>query len=916
MAEVKKGKEFFKLTYDHLRLIAKDIFGDSPSVAIREIIQNAHDAILIRAAQTKEDGEDQGWAVRIVLNPDKKTITIIDDGVGMTLQEIMSDLTVLGASPKKNLEERYEDILSSDKLENVVGVFGYGFVASLIVSKEIELWTKSVKSNTKGIYCRFGRSEEYEYDEQDISEPGTKIVLHIDAKVAEITEDKEDIYSGEIARSLKGGNILNIDTIKAIVQKYCDLLEYDIRVGLEGLDEVVVNLKQAPWEVEEYPSMQQYLQFFKRRVGQDVNEPLFYIPFFSTHEEDKIKASGVLYVPDPGARRREEIGFLDIFVKRMWVCEEEIDLLPRWASFLKGVIISPDLVPRMDRHKLDRNHVSYHRLKKALDKTIYEYFKDLSINKTETFREFLNPYGESFKRGLGIEWHEKHEREEGFIYDELLRNIPFRAYSQKQMGGKLTTINSYMGLDPKQAMIRTGKEKNKIYAVGRMIPLDKQGELRKLISQKSYPVIVPETGGDLLLLAILGEVFNKYLDVVDIETRLMKDFMDLLKREEKERWDLFVEYFKFWAKDHRIPEVNVGNIPITDLPAMIADIPQEAEEEQEKEEKKESLEAAIAEKHRKAVIINAKNRLMQNLLAYCEENKLERLDFLVESCLHQCFHMAVKEHLGGDITPILLTHCFQTQMEFMEKTIEKQKEYDERQRGYDKLSLQSSEVDSELKKYRSIFGEVDFDKIIKVPDKPEPRWCAIIITDIDSSTTTLSNLDFEDRGDIFSQYVQTLKSHIIDCGGFFDKFTGDGFIALFGVDMEGEPSLEEAQRFCKDAEMCAEEIQIITKKFCEQENIRKKLDQEGLGNFLCRTAISYGKVAFGKFGSTGSVVGKAIVEATRICSEKRFFESSRRLVVSEDFFKKLGQVPGREFKLIEENYQLKGLSRKINVYGI
>ena len=85
--------------------------------------------------------------------------------------------------------------------------------------------------------------------------------------------------------------------------------------------------------------------------------------------------------------------------------------------------------------------------------------------------------------------------------------------------------------------------------------------------------------------------------------------------------------------------------------------------------------------------------------------------------------------------------------------------------------------------------------------------------------------------------------------------------------------------------------------------------------FKLRTAISYGKIAFGKFGTTGSVVGKAIVEAARMCADKQLFDKTIQVIISEEFLTKLGVAPGREFKLIQEDYEPRGLARKFNVYG-
>jgi len=924
-----KGKDFFKLTYDHLRLIAKDIFGESPSAAIREVIQNAHDAILIRAAQS--DMNSANWSVHVILDPEKKTITIKDDGVGMNLKDIQEYLTVLGATPKRDIVEKYKDIKDPNqraKLENVAGIFGFGFVASLIISKEIELWTKKDEPNAVGVYCRFGRHAEYDWTTGVDTEIGTRLLLHIDERAQEIDFEKESMYSDEMAHALKGGNILHPETITTIIQKYCDLLEFDIRLAVTGFNRDItdwqrINLKETPWEIEAHPSRQELLDFFKRRVGQDVNQPLHIIePFKLIREEDEINGSGILYIPDPGAKGKREVGNFEIFVKRIWVCEGEVDLLPPWASFLKGIIISPDLVPKMDRQELDKTHTSYHRLKEALRKRVYIYFREMSINKTKDFKDLLDIYGLWYKRGLLTELYDYEARGEVYPHSDLLRTLPFKVFSQTYTSGRLLTLNSYLGADPNLPLRRSGKEKHKVYAPARVVGPDRQGEYRKLVAARSINVIIPEYSEDLFLLTYINKILKNNIEMLDPEVFLLKDFMEVLKGEELEKWRLFMETMKDFSQKHNMnTDVTVANIPKVNLPAMITQIPHDNDLATDKSNGKDT-EETIKERYREVIILNAKNKVMGSLLEYCESQNLDRLDDFSVSCLHKCYHMAIMEHMGGSLPPQFLEHDVDVITQYLEQSIEREKEFYKNQRRQDKIIEERTKLESEVKKfegrldeYKQVFGEIQPGNFFAIPDKPQPRWCAILITDIDSSTITLSNLDFEDRGEIFNQYIETLKKHVTSYNGFFDKFTGDGFIALFGVEQMVEPNGDQIRKFCTDVKLCAEGIQLETSKFFTRPEIKKVLEDENLREFHCRTAISFGKVAFGKFGGTGSVVGKAIVEAARMCANKEFYKKNISIVVSGEFILKLGQEPGQEFHLIEEGFIPRGLARKFNVYG-
>jgi class 3 adenylate cyclase len=612
-------------------------------------------------------------------------------------------------------------------------------------------------------------------------------------------------------------------------------------------------------------------------------------------------------------------------VKRIWVCEGEIGLLPPWATFLKGIIISPDLVPKMDRQEMDRTHASYHRLKEALRKRIFAYFREMSINKTNDFKAFLDVYGLWYKRGLLSELADYEKRGEVYPHSDLLRTIPFKVFSQMFTSGKLLTLNSYLGADPNCPLVRAGKERHKVYAPSRVVGLDRQGEYRKLVTTRSINVIIPECDEDLFLLAFIEKTFRNNVEMLDPEVRLLKDYMEILKTEEQEKWSLFIETIKEFSQKHLDMstgfDVTVGNIPKVNLPAMIAQIPQEKALLDDQEDG-EDFEKTMNERYRQVIVLNARNKVMSSLLEYCESQHLDRLDDFSITCLHKCYHMALMDHSGGSIPPQFLEHDVELVTLYMQGYIEREKEFYNSQRKQDEILEERTRLESENKKqkeildqYHLMYGHIKPDTRFIVPDTPEPRWCAILITDIDSSTTTLSNLDFEDRGGIFNQYVEKLKEHVLKHNGFFDKFTGDGFIALFGIDQKGELTSDQIERFCIDAKACAESIQAETNRFCTTPNIMKTLQNENLRDFRCRTAISFGKVAFGKFGGIGSVVGKAIVEAARMCAHKEFFKSNIEIVISEDFLVKLRQAPGREFQLLTENFLPKGLSRQFNVYG-
>jgi len=133
----------FTISNRFLKLLAHHLFGDSPAVALRELIQNAHDAVLMRAA--REPGPRAGWGVRVIIDERLKQIEITDTGVGMSADDIINSLMCRGSGAKEDdkINSLMREVKNPEMLKNVAGYFGFGFIASMMVSKKVEIWTKA-----------------------------------------------------------------------------------------------------------------------------------------------------------------------------------------------------------------------------------------------------------------------------------------------------------------------------------------------------------------------------------------------------------------------------------------------------------------------------------------------------------------------------------------------------------------------------------------------------------------------------------------------------------------------------------------------------------------------------------------------------------------------------------------------------
>lgn len=366
----------FKMTPEFLRdIVAKYTFHNSAAAALRELIQNAHDACIVRCAI---DGRDDG-EVDVLLDPREGTITITDNGVGMTVQDIQNELTTIGRGKRaSSIAERYSIPTNrKDRLINVVGEFGFGFIASFIIADKIEIHTRHVDPSAKSLKCVFSTSGIFYQIEESKEEfsVGTTLVLHLN------NEHRHPPLRP--AKNALEGSIISYDTVEAVIKKYCLLLQYPITVTLQG--ETVgsqLNVSELPWQ-EKTDLTHKVKAFYENRQGQGaLGELLFTIPFtFSREKGDEVNMEGILVVDSrsPGTFDDEDrFGNLEVFVKHMWVCEGQKQLLPHWAWFMTGILVTPDLRPLPGRADLETQHESFDRVKRVLHKLLASKFLEVA----------------------------------------------------------------------------------------------------------------------------------------------------------------------------------------------------------------------------------------------------------------------------------------------------------------------------------------------------------------------------------------------------------------------------------------------------------------------------------------------------------------------------------------------------------
>jgi molecular chaperone HtpG len=289
-------------------------------VFLRELVSNGVDAISKRrmAAMAGDCAEGSEGQIRIRIDREAKTLTISDNGIGMTADEVKRYINQVAFSSAEDFLEKY-------KQENdaIIGHFGLGFYSSFMVAKQVELVTLSARDGSEAVRWSCDGSPNFSLEGAERSEPGTDVVLHL------MDEELEYI---EPAR------------IRTLITTYCDFMP--VEVQLEG---ETVNKREAPWRKsprdltdDDYIELYRYLYPFQ-------GDPLLWVHLNTDYPYN---LQGILYFPKASGRADWEKGEIKLYCNQVFVSDSIKEVVPRYLLPLRGVIDSPDIPLNVSRSAL------------------------------------------------------------------------------------------------------------------------------------------------------------------------------------------------------------------------------------------------------------------------------------------------------------------------------------------------------------------------------------------------------------------------------------------------------------------------------------------------------------------------------------------------------------------------------------
>lgn len=506
MVEKMKKKAFKSESKRLLDLMINSIYTNK-EIFLRELISNASDALDKLYYQSLTDKKlkvkREELEINITYDKENRILTIEDNGIGMTEEELEHNLGTIAQSGSLKFKE---NLSKQDKID-IIGQFGVGFYSAFMVSDCIEVTTKSATAKEKnGWHWISTGVDGYSIEACDKKTCGTKISLHLKPD----TEDEN--YS----------QYLEEYELKELIKKYSDYIRYPIKMKvtkqvlkdqekneyeekeeIETINSMIPLWKRNPKEVTE----EDYNHFYMDKFN-DFDKPLKVI---TTSVEGLCSYKGLLFIPSHAPydfyTKDYEKG-LSLYASGVLIMEKCSDLLPDYFSFVKGVVDTEDLSLNISREMLQKSK-SLNLIAKNIESKIRKELETMLKEDRETYESFFNTFGMQLKYGV----YDNYGRDKDKLQDLIM------FYSSKRE--KLVTLKEYV------EHMKEGQEKI-YYATGNSISkIDSLPQVEQ-VKEKDYDILYLTDYIDEFVLSAIHEYEKKAF--VNIE----KDDLDLGTEEEKE----------------------------------------------------------------------------------------------------------------------------------------------------------------------------------------------------------------------------------------------------------------------------------------------------------------------------------------------------------------------------------------------
>ena len=538
-------KEFKTEVQQLLDLVIHSLYSNK-DIFLRELVSNGSDAIdrlRFKALSDKElMKDDPEFRIKLFVDNKAKTLRIEDNGIGMTREELETDIGTIARSGTRQFMEELKKGKASDNLE-LIGQFGVGFYSAFMVADKVTLKTRPAGSDESWTWESSGGGT-YEISEGGRDKRGTEITLHLN-------ESSRD-YIVEFK-------------LRQIIKKYSDFVEYPIVMDITR-DETPVNDEGKPEEGAEKQTTiteetlnsmkaiwmrpksevkkEEYNEFYKH-VSRDYTDPLKTIHYSA---EGKIEFKALLYLPsrapfDMFQQEGTRHG-IHLYVKRIFIMDNCEALLPRYLRFAKGVVESNDLPLNVSREILQED-VVIKQIEKSVTTKILSELKSMMKKSEEDYLTFYREFGKVLKEGIEVDPTNKDKIKDLLLFE-----------SSRTEPGKYVSLKEYterMVLDQKEIYYITGTSRGAV----------ENSPHLEVFKQKEIEVLFMVEPVDEFILAGFGEYDGKKLKSIaqgdiDLGSEEEKKLADEQKKEASGKYKKLIKKVQDSLKDD-VKEVRLSD---------------------------------------------------------------------------------------------------------------------------------------------------------------------------------------------------------------------------------------------------------------------------------------------------------------------------------------------------------------------
>ena len=511
-----------KISSENMMPIIKKWLYSDKDIFLREIVANGIDAItkhkkLVEMGETVK--EETEYKVSVYVDESSKTLTVEDNGIGMTSDEVEKYITQIAFSGANDFLQQYEKASG----DGIIGHFGLGFYSAYMVSDNVEIFTKSYKEAAAVKWESDGNAT-YQISEADKTTRGTKIVMHI--------ADGEEEFLKETR-------------IRELLRKYCSFMPFSIYLNPknDGNDKPINNTMPLYLKDPKECTDEEYKEFY-REAFHDYNEPLFWIHL---NMDYPFCLKGILYFPQVKKQEVQlEKGEVKLYCNQVFIADNIKEVVPEFLMLLNGVIDCPEIPLNVSRSFLQNDRqvqkISKHITKKVADKLI-----SLFNNDREHYEKCWKDIATFIKFGC--------MKEEDFY--EKVKNIII----YKNLRGEFKPLNDYFGEEISDEDSKNGVQPQAIYYVSDPA---QQAQYVAMFQDAELDAILCDTFIDSHFVSFIEYKNPKKCRFVRIDADVnsaLKGENAVTEEEQKELVDLFKKYLANQTIEVRVERLKSGKIP-------------------------------------------------------------------------------------------------------------------------------------------------------------------------------------------------------------------------------------------------------------------------------------------------------------------------------------------------------------------